>query len=148
MDLAKLIKDNREELTVWVPFGDFDIEIIYTNRRELERMLNKSRKHGYDSKTHQPTEELNDELFVKQLAGKVKGWRGLTWGKVIALSDIKAGDIDPKWEVPCTEESKIALIDELYGLVGFIRQVMVDIEQFREKKIQAESKNSDASQDG
>jgi len=136
-DLAKLFKDNREELTAWVPFGDFKIELIYTDRRELQRMLNNSRKREYDPKTHQPVDVLKDELFAKQLASKVKSWRGLTLGKLARLTNIDIGKDSPDKKVPCTEANKIALIDEVYGLPGFIREVMTDIEQFREKKVAA-----------
>ena len=126
MDLTKLISESKEELTAWVEFGGFELELIYTDRRGLERLLNNSRKREYDRKTHQPVETLNDALFVKQMATRVNDWRGLTF--------------------PCTDSNKVALIDEVYGLLAFLRNAIIDLDAFRRETLEIEEKNSETSQ--
>lgn len=146
MDLTKLISESKEELTAWVEFGGFELEIIYTDRRGLERLLNNSRKREYDRKTHQPVETLNDALFVKQMATRVNDWRGLTLGKLRDLTNINLEGQDPGTVIPCTDSNKVALIDEVYGLLAFLRNAIIDLDAFRRETLEIEEKNSETSQ--
>lgn len=146
MDLKKLIKDHKQDLTVWASFSGFEIEIIYTDRNGLERLFERCKERSFDKKTHQPIERLSDEKFCAQLASKIKNWRGLTIGKLAELTNIDITDEDPDQIIPCTEQNKITLVNEIYGLNNFIRDTITDLQIFREQKLETETKNLSTSQ--
>jgi len=145
MDLGKLIAEKRKNLTTWVTFDDcFAIELAYTERRELERMVERSKKSVW--KRHQQVEDYDDERFNVQLSTKIVDWKDLTLGKLAGLTNIDLADSDPDQTIPCTEENKVTLLTEIYGLNTFIRDTIMDIAVFRENKAEAQRKNSPASQ--
>ena len=145
MDLSKLIAEKRKGLTTWVTFADcFDIELVYTERRELERMVEKSKKTVW--KRHQQVEDYDDERFNQQLARKIADWKDLTLGKLAGLTNIDIAGSDPNQVIPCTAENKVALLNEIYGLNTFVRDTIMDIAVFREQKQEGRRKNLQASQ--
>lgn len=146
MDLEKLIKDKRRQMTIWISFRDvFELELIYTDRRQLERMLERCKKRIW--KNHQETEELDDALFNRQLATRINDWRGLNLGKLSQLTNIDINGDDPATEIPASNGNKIVMLEEIYGLNTFVRDTIVDIQAFRQKQLEAEIKNSLTSQD-
>jgi len=145
MDLGKLIQEKRKGLTAWVSFSDsFDIELAYTERRELERMVERSKKTVW--KRHQQVEDYDDERFNAQLAEKIVDWEGLTLGKLAGLTNIEIAESDADQTVPCTDANKVALLNEIYGLNTFIRDTIMDISAFREARAEEERKNLPPSQ--
>ena len=146
MDLDQFMKDHKEELSLWVPFGGFEIELLYTDQRGLEKLLTNSRERRFDRKTHQPVEVYSDERYAAQLATRVNNWRGLTLGKLRELTNIDIGDEDPGRAVPCTDENKACLIREIYGLHKMISDTITDLDVFRAAKQEEEEKNSQTSQ--
>lgn len=142
MDLKKLIKGHKQDLTIWAPFGGFEIELIYTDRKGLERLVEKCKERKFDRKTHQPIESLSDDKYCAQLATRIKSWRKLTLGKLAELTNIDIADEDPAQIIPCTEANKLTLVDEIYGLNNFIRDTITDLQVFREEELETETKNS------
>jgi len=148
VDLQKVFKDKKKALTAWFTFADlFDIELEYTDRRGLEKMLNKSKKNRFDPKSHQKIEMYDDDLFNIGLASKVVNWKGLTLGIVEQLTNIDLAGDDPDTIVPCTEANKQALVFEIYGLNAFIRESMTDLALFRDGVQEDEKKISEDGQD-
>lgn len=145
MDLKKFIKEKKEVLTTWTSFkGIFDIELEYTDRPEMDRMIDRSKERRWVK--HQEVEILSDDRFNKELAGRIRGWQGLTLGKLAGLINIDIAGEDPEKDVPYARENAIALVDEAYGLNTFIQETISDLQLFREKKLVGEIKNLPTSQ--
>lgn len=145
MELDKILKQQRRRLTVWVTFDDhFELELVYTDRQELTRMLDRCKKRVWQN--HQQSEIFDDKRFNVELAGRINDWSGLTLGKLSQLTNIDLNGADPETQIPCTAENKIALLEEIYGLNAFVRDLIMDIQAFREKELAAETKNSLTSQ--
>lgn len=147
MNLKKLLKVHKEELKIWVEFCGFQLELIYTDRRGLEQMLERSRVRYFDRKIRQTIETLSDETFNEQLAAKINDWKDLNLGKLAELTNINIEGEDPDQIIPCTKENKTAMVQEVYGLNNFIRETIMDLQAFRDSQLEEETKNSETSQE-
>lgn len=145
MDIKKILKENRQQMTIWINFQDiFKLELIYTDRQELMRMLERCKRRVWEN--HRQVENFNDDRFNGELAAKIADWRGLTLSKLADLTNIELDGSDPDIPIPCTEENKVALMEEIYGLNSFVRDTIMDIQLFRQKMLESEVKNSSTSQ--
>jgi hypothetical protein len=131
MQLDQFIKSHTRELVTTRNFRGIDVDIEYGDKARISQMLNKSKRIEY--RQHQPTEEYNDDAFLRQLARCVHGWRGLTLGKLRDITNVELTDEDdPAFEIPCTPENVFVLFKTAYGFDTFVRDTVVDISVFRE----------------
>lgn len=142
MDLEKFVKERKQELAAWVPFADFEIKLPYVDRPTMSRLLDGCRKRGFDPRSHQRTEELDNEAYRRRMAGLILDWRGLTLGKLAGLINIDISGEDPDQVVPCTDKHKQILADHAYGVANFISETVMDLQAFREQALEDEKKTS------
>ena len=147
MDLKKFVSAHKKKMMHWLNFNNFEIELIYCDRHEMEKMLEQSKKRIFDQKTHQPVEIYDDELFAQQMASKINDWKSLTIGKLAQMTNIDIAGENPDQLIPCTFENKRELVGEIYGLNNFLRETITEIEIFRSNQLDQEKKTLPTSPD-
>lgn len=142
MDLRGLIQETKQELTAWVDFKGFEVEVIYIDKAEFNAMFEKSKRRGF--RKHQPVDEVDEAKLRKNIAGLIKGWRGLTLGKLKEVMNINPPKKDLDKEVECSDANKLALLEHLYGFENFITDTVTEIQEFRQEQQGDELGNSNA----
>ncbi len=141
MDLTKVFSDSKQDRAQWFTFDDpFKINLLYTDKATMTGLLNESKKVVPDRKTRQMVEVTDDDLFEEKLATRIGDWEGLTLGKVAELTNIIIGDEDPSQEIPCTDDNKRAMVQEVYGLNNFIQDNITELQRFTDAKEDGEKK--------
>ena len=112
MNLKKFIRENKQQMTILVPFkGIFTIELVYTDRPEMNKMLELSKTRRWVK--HQEIETLDDDLFNRQLASRIRAWTGLTLGKLADMVNIDISGENPDTEVPYSVGNAEMLVSEV-----------------------------------
>jgi len=145
MDLGKLVKKRRQELTAWFPFADFEVELPYVDPPAMRRITDACRDRSFDRRTHLQKDDLDNTLLREALARQIRNWRGLTLGKFAELAPVDISGEDPAAEVPCTDANKQVLCGEVYAFAEFVRQSIMDLAGFREREVERQTKNSTTS---
>jgi len=143
MNLKKMLQEKKRALDAWVRYESFEVCLEYVDRHEMTKMLEGSKHRTW--KKHQQSEEIDDNMFNGQLASKIKDWKGLTLGKLAELTNIDVSVEDETTEIPCNEQNKLTLMEEVYGFSRFVMETISEVQNFREKKVKAEIKNSETS---
>ena len=84
--------------TAWIEFpgcDGFEIEIANLSRKELLNLRKRCVKTKFDRKTHQATEELDEDKFIHEFTkATVKDWKGLKlkYLEELILVDLKNND--------------------------------------------------------
>lgn len=134
------IKD-KSERTVWAEFGEgFQIEIRHITQAEFRRMRERSKKRGWDPKTHRQIEDIDTEKFYGEFAEKaVINWSGLTGDLLRKWVDM---DEYPEGEVSYTQEKAAALLLGFGRFDEFVTLLCQDLEAAEAGRKAAEAKNS------
>ena len=132
MELTSLIAKTK---TIKVPFPDmqgFVVEINYIGKEEIRKITEKCKTVGFDKKTRQPTESIDDELFAKNYVNKsLVGWSGLKYDflKELILVEEGAG-WDGEALVDYTETNAYTLVTNSSTFDTWLSSVMSDISLF------------------
>ena len=132
----------RVEKTVWVPVEGlgFDIKVRYLPRNELTRMLERATETTWDRKAGQNIDRVKPKKLLREYAGVILDWRGLTRDIFAQLIPIEPSEYPE--EIPCTEEYKLELLEEAYGFDAVVRQICTDLAHFQDQQQEEEAKNS------
>lgn len=134
MDITKLIKN---EATVWVEYPDpqmegFEVEVAHIPREALQKIRSKSMKVTYSRKTHQPEEEVDNDLFLQLYVGAViKGWKGFKYkylGEFMPVDLTSVADVELDMEF--TTDAALVLMKNSTVFDGWITQTVSDISLF------------------
>lgn len=140
LNLSRLIEEKRTTLTAWVEFTDgVAIELEYAEPAEIKKMLKRSRTTKY--KKHQPIEGYDDDLYARQIAPKVKNWKGLTLGKLAELINIAVSEKEAAAIVEFNQDNLAAMFDKVPGFLSFVSNAIADLGVIRAGKQEAELKN-------
>lgn len=142
MDLRQYV-ENREDLTLRAPFKGFEVDLKYVDREALNRGLDRCKVQRW--KKHQPVEEIDDAKTTRYLASLIAGWQGLTLGLMADLTNITVAEADRDKTVPCTEDNRLVVLQEVYDFDQFVIDTVTDVQRFREQKLAGEIPNSNAS---
>lgn len=134
MDISKLIK---KDATVWVEFPDplmegLEVELAHVPRETLQKIRSKSMKVSYSRKTHQPEEELDNDMFLKLYCEAViKGWKGFKYSYLAEFMPVDLTEIkDQTSELEYTGDSALVLMKNSTIFDGWITEVVSDISVF------------------
>lgn len=111
----------------------FVVDVAFLSRETLQSIRKKSTKTGF--KNRQPTEELNDELFLElYVKASVKGWKGLTLAYLEQLAPVDITGQDPKAELEYNEENALFLMKNSTTFDSFISETITDLGNFSTSK--------------
>jgi len=89
MELKSLLATTKEIELDFPDMEGFKVKVAYLSKEQIRKITNKSKTIKFDRKTHQPTEELDEEIFTKLYVEKaVLDWKGLSYeylGQLVLL---------------------------------------------------------------
>ena len=110
-------------------YDGFKLNLNFLSRESLINIRKKSSKTVF--KRNQPTEELDDKLFLKlYTAGCIKGWKGLTYDYLNKLAPVDIADKDPTEELEYSEENALDLMQASSEFDSFISSTVTELSNF------------------
>ena len=140
MELTRLLENKTPDLTIRVEFKGFELELAYIDKPGMEALVGRAKTRTWDRK-HQMAETIDEKKLVQGLAGLVKGWHGLTLGRLATLLPIDITGENADAPVSFTAENAAVLIAQVYGLDDFIIETVTDLQLFRSETLAGEAKN-------
>ena len=139
--IKELIDPAFKEKTIWVKYlDDFEIEIRYLHRSQIQKITERAKETTWDKKTHLPVEKLDrDKLYKDFISQVIVNWRGLTGETLSKMLPVKVDD--PKMIISFSEENAFEILKDAYDFETFINQMVMDIEKFQTGNKEEEIKN-------
>jgi hypothetical protein len=132
MDIRSLIANSKEVKIEYPGLKGFKLQLSYMSKDVIKKLSEKATSIGFDSKSRQPTDIIDEELFsslyVKQA---ITGWEGLTLyhlSKLIPLEGEVTADDDTLIEF--TSENAQDLVNGSKDFDAWLNNVMSDISAF------------------
>ena len=131
MELKNLLAESKEIEINFPDMEGFKVKVCYLSKEQLRKITEKSRTVGFDRKTHQATETLDDELFTKLYVGKaLVGWSGLKFEYLKELVLIDEEALPKEGFLDYSENSAIQLVNNSKHFDSWISSVISDISLF------------------
>jgi hypothetical protein len=131
LSLKSLLVPSKSTEVEFPGFEGFKLQLSFLSRETLVSIRKKSIKTTFNNRTRQPTEELDDKLFLKlYVAAAIKGWSGF---KYKYLNDLAPSEISPadfEKEVPYSEENALTLMEASASFDSFISETVSDLSNF------------------
>jgi len=107
----------------------FKINLSFLSREVLSTIRKKSTKTTF--KNRQPTEELNDEIFLELYVREaVKGWSGLKLSYLEQLAPIDLTGQDMEAELDFSDENALYLMKSSSNFDAFVSEQVTDLGNF------------------
>lgn len=133
ISLKNLIVSAKEAEVEYPGLPDFKVKIAYLSRETLQKLRKKATSIEY--KNRQPVETLNDEKFLALYSKEcIRGWSGLKFSYLESLVPVNLGSIDPKTELPYSEDSALDLLKSSTNFDQFISDTITDLGNFATSK--------------
>jgi hypothetical protein len=131
MELKSLLVATKEIEINFPDMEGFKVKVCYLSKEQLRKITEKSRTVGFDRKTHQATESLDDELFTKLYVGKaLTGWSGLKYDYLKQLVLIDEAEVPEEGYLEYSENNAIELVNNSKTFDSWISSVISDISLF------------------
>lgn len=116
-------------------------DIVFLSKSEMQRLMSKNTKMGFNTKTHQREEEIDGESLRAEIINNcVKGWHGVTYKWLSSVLVIDTKDIDINTELEFSVENVETVFAEVYGLDTWLLDTVKNASNFS-TKVEAELKN-------
>lgn len=131
MELTSLLASTK---SINIPFPGkegFVLTIAYISKEQLRKIAEKSKIIGFDAKTGQSEETLDNDLFTKIYTEKsLTGWEGLKFEYLKDLLLINEGELPEEGFLEYTPKNAVALVTNSRAFDNWITSVMSDISLF------------------
>lgn len=108
----------------------FKIDVAFLSRETLVNIRKKATKTAF--KNRQPTEELNDDLFLQlYVQASVKGWSGLKLSYLEQLAPVDLSGQNSESELEFSEENALFLMKNSSNFDAFISETVTDLGNFQ-----------------
>lgn len=129
-DLSVLLVPSKSVEVDYPGLEGFKVNIAFLSREELVKIRKKSSKTVY--KNRQPSEELNEDLFLKlYVEATVKGWSGL---KFKYLTQLLLADLstikDPEACMDFSLNNALLLMKNSVEFDSFVSETVSDLQVF------------------
>lgn len=112
-------------------FDGFKIQLAFLSRDTLVSIRKKSVKTTFNNRTRQPTEELDDKLFLKLYTNAaIKGWSGFKYKYLNELAPTNISEADFGKELPYSEENALTLMEASSAFDSFVSDTVSDLSSF------------------
>lgn len=111
-------------------FNGFRVKLSFLSRETLVAIRKKATKTTF--KNRQPTEELNDDLFLQlYVQNAIKGWTGfkLAYLEQLAPVDLTGQDLDS--ELGYTEENALFLMKNSSNFDAWVSEQVTELGNFQ-----------------
>ena len=134
LSLKSLLVPSKQVEVEFPGFAGFKIQLNFLSRETLVGIRKKATKITF--KNRQPTEELNDDLFLQlYVAACIKGWSGfkLTYLEQLAPVDLTGQDMDAELEY--NEENALFLMKASSNFDSWISENVSELGNFQKSSI-------------
>ena len=130
LSLKSLLVPSKQVEVDFPGFAGFKIQLNFLSRETLVGIRKKATKITF--KNRQPTEELNDDLFLQlYVAASIKGWSGfkLTYLEQLAPVDLTGQDMDAELEY--NEENALFLMKSSSNFDSWVSENVSELGNFQ-----------------
>jgi hypothetical protein len=135
ISLASLMTPSKTVTIDFPGHKGMTVDLCYLAREELVKLRKRCISQKWNKKTHQPTEELDDEKFlVEYCKAVVKGWSGLKYKYLEELLLVDVSALDPDDELPFTQDNSELLMKNASDFDTWVTETVSDLENFTGNK--------------
>jgi hypothetical protein len=130
LSLKSLLVPSKQIEIEFPGFTGFKVQLNFLSRETLVGIRKKATKITF--KNRQPTEELNDDLFLQlYVAACIKGWTGfkLSYLEQLAPVDLKGQDMDA--ELDYSEENALFLMKSSTNFDSWVSEQVIELGNFQ-----------------
>lgn len=134
LSLKSLLVPSKQVEAEFPGFAGFKVQLNFLSRETLIGIRKKATKITF--KNRQPTEELNDDLFLQlYVAACIKGWTGfkLEYLEQLAPVDLKGQDMQA--ELDYNEENALFLMKASSNFDSWISEQVTDLGNFQKTSV-------------
>jgi hypothetical protein len=130
LNLSTLLVASKPTTVEFPGMPGFEINVSFLSREELVKIRKKATTTSFKKRI--PTEEVNDELFLKLYCdATIKGWKGLKLSYVSQLAPVDLGSQDADAELGYTSDNALALMKSSADFDAFISDTVSDLQNFQ-----------------
>ena len=130
LSLKSLLVPSKQVEVDFPGFAGFKVQLNFLSRETLVGIRKKATKITF--KNRQPTEELNDDLFLQlYVAACIKGWSGfkLTYLEQLAPVDLKGQDMEA--ELDFSDENALFLMKSSSNFDSWVSEQVTELGNFQ-----------------
>ena len=130
LSLKSLLVPSKQIEIEFPGFTGFKVQLNFLSRETLVGIRKKATKITF--KNRQPTEELNDDLFLQlYVAACIKGWTGfkLSYLEQLAPVDLKGQDMEA--ELDYSEENALFLMKSSTNFDSWVSEQVIELGNFQ-----------------
>lgn len=150
MDLKSMLLSEKIVTFDFPGCDGLTFDLAYLSKDSNQALYKKCQKTTFNSRTRQPVEEFDDELFLQlYVKSIVKGWKGFKFKYINELVLADVGE-DPEKELAFTDDNALDLMKNSNIFDNWISGVLEDLGNFttnstKEKSVELKviSKNQD-----
>ena len=111
-------------------FSGFKVQLSFLSRETLVGIRKKATKITF--KNRQPTEELNDDLFLQlYVAASIKGWTGFKLSYLEQLAPVDLTGHDMNAELDYSEENALFLMKSSSNFDSWVSENVTELGNFQ-----------------
>ena len=130
LSLKSLLVPSKQVEAEFPGFAGFKVQLSFLSRETLVGIRKKATKITF--KNRQPTEELNDDLFLQlYVAACIKGWSGfkLSYLEQLAPVDLSGQDMDAELEF--SDENALFLMKSSSNFDSWVSEQVTELGNFQ-----------------
>ena len=117
-------------------------DLVFLQKRKLQEITASNTKMKSNPKTHVMEEVMDAEAVRKEICALcVKGWVGMTYKWLSKFIPVDFTQVKPEDELPFTQDNLKDLMDNMYGLDGWVFESVKNAANFKDEATKAELKN-------
>lgn len=130
LSLKSLLVPSKSIEVEFPGFNGFKVNLSFLSRETLVGIRKKATKITF--KNRQPTEELNDDLFLElYVQASIKGWSGLKLSYLEQLAPVDLSKQDLDAELEFTEENALFLMKSSSNFDSWVSEQVTDLGNFQ-----------------
>ena len=135
ISLKSLLTPSKTVAVDFPGYTGFTVDLCHLAKDEMAKIRKKCVTTKFDKRTHQPVEELNEEVFINLYCKAViKGWSGFKFKYLEEFLLVELGDLDPEGEFPYSQENAETLMTNSNVFDTWVTENVGDLENFTSSK--------------
>ena len=131
MELKNLIAKNKVIEVEHPALEGFIVSVAYVSRETTRKLLDKATITKYNTKTHKPEEEVDNDLFLKlNTKAIIRNWKGLKFEYLSELVAVDMSEAPEEGELEYSEENALALIKNSTDFDTWLSTILSDVKNF------------------
>ena len=130
LSLKSLLVPSKQVEAEFPGFAGFKVQLSFLSRETLVGIRKKATKITF--KNRQPTEELNDDLFLQlYVAACIKGWSGFKLSYLEQLAPVDLSGQDMKAELEFSDENALFLMKSSSNFDSWVSEQVTELSHFQ-----------------